>query len=535
MKIKHGFYASVAALTLSCAGFLSSCEDKCASCNCDAFHVDYVVSPDSSDVHLTELSSKTTVVLVGSGLGAANGVYLVDKNGNPYPVELNPAFVTDNSIVITLNSDANELRTESLLVTSTGGCQSSIALAKPVPAPSIKMFRSEFVADDDTLRVAGNAFLSVNGDKLEVYFVDYDKPENKVKADYVVQHDNCELLVKVPKGLGDNKRLLVKNQFGEGQSPMLFRDRRNVFLDFDKTMASGDHGALDYSSNEWNDYIAKEISDNDREKHQLIRDAIKGYPEGCDGYYAAITSTGDNYGFKQDEMIYLTQMQSGAATKADAYDLRGQFIDTAIDKLVLKFEVYISKAAPLGSWFYIVFGGYGSEDHKMAKQLYGKLLPVDEKYHYLRDITNVYGFNEEDGSCSDNKVGVPAAWLNMATLDVNDGESPSGKLGTPFHTNDTWMTVAVPLTRDYFHYNVSSWNLITSEKLVSCGILKDYDFYNFLIHCEAGGFQTDQAATKFAAGKLFVAFDNFRIVPEDNGGTRFTKYYGPTAGSKYPF
>lgn len=523
MKIKHGFYASVAAIALSCAGFLSSCEDKCASCNCDSFHVDYVVSPDSSDVHLSELSSKTTVVIVGSGLGSANGVYLVDKDGYPYSVELNPSFVTENSIVVTLNSDANELRTESLLVTSTGGCQASLALPKPVPAPSIKMMRSEFVEIGDTLRIAGSSFFSVGDDKMEVYFVSEDN-NDKIKVDYLTAHDDNELLIPITTELPNNLRVYVKNQFGECTSSMLFRDTRNVFLDFDTKLASADHGIFDSLSTN----LSKKIVEGaDYEKHLEILNLLGGtYPKGCSGYYAAIGSTVDGWVFSGDQMIYLTQYEQGYTTPVD---LRGQFKDQNLNDLVLKFEVYVSSKVPLGCWFYIVFSAYGSEVSKdMAEEAYD--IPINYG-HYSRDLTNVAGFDEATLTCSGVGNGAPAAWLNMGTFSVDDGESASIALKTPFHTDDKWMTVAVPLTRDYFKYNVSQYNLPTTENFICCETLKDKDFYNFFIHCNAEGKQ----AEIIKSNKLFCGFDNFRIVPDDNGGVRFTKYYGATPASKYPF
>jgi hypothetical protein len=42
--------------------------------------------------------------------------------------------------------------------------------------------------------------------------------------------------------------------------------------------------------------------------------------------------------------------------------------------------------------------------------------------------------------------------------------------------------------------------------------------------------------TKVSSGnESFVAVDNFRIVPEDNGGARFSKYNGIIPSSRYPY
>ncbi len=514
MKVKYGFLASVAALT----AFFSSCEDKCVNCNCDAFQVDYVDNVDSTGVALNELSAGTTVIIHGSGLSTTTGVFLVNGNDR-YAVDFNPNFVTDEAVIVTLKSDADNLRTEQLLLQNAGGCERYIDLAKPVPAPSIKMFRSEFVPEGGTLRIAGNAFLSVGGDELEVFF--YGEDGELIKAEYDVKNDGKELLVKVPAGVADSKPVLVRNQFGECESPMLFRDKRNVFLDFDNVLASDLHGALDTFSYDWNDFVK---SSSKFDKFEAMKSAMGGMPEGCDGYYAAIT-TPTEFGFNTDEMIYFTPYSQGMEEKS----LMGEFEDMDLDKMVLKFEVLIPKEIPLAQWFYIVFSAYGAEDD-LCNDKYKK--PVNCGY-FSRDMTDLNSWNEEAQTCEGKGDGTAGAWLNMVTLSVDESDSPSATVKDPFHTNGEWMTIAVPLTSSYFRYNISKYNLVTNANFVSCGQLTKRDMYNMLFHAEGSGGQA--ATTPEFGGKFFVAIDNFRVVPDDNGGVRFTKYYGATPASKYPF
>jgi len=521
MRKKYGFFASVASLALGAAGFLSSCEDKCVGCQCDSFVVDHVVNADSMDVALTQLDAKTTVVIVGSGLSTANGVYLVDSDNNRYSVNLNPSFVTDEALVVTLDCDANNVRTERLLVTSSGGCERYVELAKPVPSPSIKMFYSEFVPDGDTLRIAGNAFLSVPGDELKVYF--YDKNDKPIPAEYKKSHGDSELLVVVPSGVADSKPVTVENKFGKTTSSMLFRDTRNIFLDFDNVVASNMHGALEPFTYEWNSYVKENTM---YPLYQDMLEAMGGMPKPCNEYYAVITSTGDGFGFKEDEMIYFTPKDQGL----DYSSLLGQFSDSDLENLVLKFEVYVPSKVPLGAWFYTVFSAYGSEGNDCSD-----IYEFGNCGYFSRDITKVQGFDEETYQCNPLSEGVPAAWLNMATFSVDDSKSdPTVTLSKAFDTGDKWMTVAIPLKSSVFRYNPSSYGLTTNDNFVSCGKLdKNRDFGNFFIHCDANGSQSS-AAPQFN-GKLFCAFDNFRIVPEDNGGVRFSKYYGATPASAYPF
>lgn len=517
MKLKYGFFAaSVAAF----GALLSSCEDKCVSCNCDAFQVDYIDNVDSTGVALNELSAGATVIIHGSGLSTSTGVFLV--NGDDwYPVELNPTFVTDEAIVVTLNSDADILRTEQLVVRNAGGCDRYVDIAKPVPSPSIKMFRSEFVPEGGKLRIAGNAFLSVGDDKLKVYF--FDENDNEIEATYEVKNDNKELIVDVPAGVADSKPVKLVNQFGECYSPMLFRDKRNVFLDFDNTLASDLHGALDTFSTDWNDFVK---SSSKFDKFEAMKSAMGGMPEGCDGYYAAIT-TPTEFGFNTDEMVYFTPYSQGMEEKS----LLGEWENEMdLEKMVLKFEILIPKEVPLAQWFYIVFSAYGSEDD-LCTEKYKK--PVNCGY-FSRDITNLNSWNEEAQTCEGKGDGTAGAWLNMPTLSVDESaDSPSGSVKDPFHTDGEWMTVAVPLTSAQFRYNISKYNLVTVEALKSCGQLTKRDMYNMLFHAEGSGGQ-DKTTPQFG-GKFFMAVDNFRIVPDDKGGVRFTKYYGATPASKYPF
>lgn len=517
MKVKYGFLASVAALT----ALFSSCEDKCANCNCESFKVDYVDNIDSTGVELSELSAGANLIIHGSGLSTTTGVFLV--NGNDwYSVDLNPTFVTDEAVIITLNSDADNIRTEQLVLKSSAGCERWLDLAKPVPSPSIKMFRSEFVPEGGTLRIAGNAFLSVGGDELKVYF--FDEDDNEIEAEYTVKNDNKELYVTVPAGVADSKPVKVVNQFGECTSTMLFRDRRNVFLDFDNVIASDLHGALDTFSLEWNDFVKSSAKYS---SYQDMVSAMGGMPEGCDGYYAAIT-TPTEFAFKTDELIYFTPYSQGMEEKS----LLGQWENEMdLANMVLKFEVLVPKEIPLAQWFYVVFSGYGAEDDNLCKKVYSK---PNSCGFFSRDLTNHPAWKEEEQTCSGKGDGTAGAWLNMPTLSVDESaDSPSGTVKDAFTTNSEWMTVAIPLTSAQFRYNISLYNLVTNDKLLSCGQLTKRDMYNFLIHAEGSG-QQGKYTPEFA-GRFFVAFDNFRIVPEDKGGVRFSKYYGATPASKYPF
>lgn len=516
MRTKYGFFASVASLALGFAGFFSSCEDECVNCNCDAFVVDYVVNADSMDVQLSELTANSTVVIIGSGLSSTNAAYLVDADNNMYSLPLNPTFITDNAIVVTLNSDGNNASTTQILLSSSTGCSVYYDINKPVPAPSVKMFYSEFVPDGDTLRIAGNAFLDFPGDPVQVSF--FNEKGEEIPAEYKIANNNAELLVVVPKGVADSKPVKIKTHFGETLSPMLFRDTRNVWLDFDKQLASDHHGALDTFSYDW----VPSIKSNAAFVYWTdMVEAMGGkMPTPCSDYYAVLT-TPTTYDFTTDELIYFTPYSQGLGET----NLLGEFTSYDLNQLVLKFEVYVPSAVPLGQWLYCVFSHYGSEDKTLCT--------YDTYGFFSRDLTNVPGWDPDNHSCEEDYYGVPAAWFNPVILSIDDSKDPAvTSLGKAFDTRDRWMTVAIPLTDDNFRYNVSVYNLPTTDLMKSCGHLTKNDFGNFMMQVECTGFQTQVA--KFG-GHCFIGLDNFRIVPDDGGGVRFSKYYGATPASKYPF
>lgn len=530
MKLKNKFFAVATALPLMMGG-LASCEDSCNNCNCDAFVIDYVASSDSLS-QLSQLSSEQTVVIKGSGLSMTKEVYLVDSVGTQYFVALNPTMVTDNNIIITLDCDANLISTEKLLLVSSGGCRREYAISKPVPAPSIKLFYSEFVPDGDTLRVFGSAFIDDKAakDTLKVWF--QDAAGNPIYVDsFKIEHDGTELLIPVPAGVANSTPLTVQNSHGTGVSPMLFRDSRNIFLDFDTEIASDWRGAMDTFAFAWNPDLA-----TDAEKYQGILNAIGGFPKGCNGYYNAMT-TSDAWQFTTGENQIFMCPATEDPTKPQR-NLLGDFIGYNIESLVLKFEVYVPEAIPYASNMYIIFTEYGSE---LADGLshYGNsnsYIPRD----YTKNGSAGDDFTEGETAkiaCITGK-GVPAAWFHPGSFNI-DEDGGSATVDKPFYTEHGWMTVTIPLSSDVFKYAVSDRSITTTDNYLSCGHLAVTDFYNFYMNTDDDkSFQKSSNKKRGLAdlgNSIFVAFDNFRIVPDDQGGARFSKYYGVTSGSKYPY
>ena len=277
--------------------------------------------------------------------------------------------------------------------------------------------------------------------------------------------------------------------------------------------------------------------------NSILKDALgNAFPKGCNGYYTALTwSKAWSYNDGSNQ-IYLTPHSSHP--EAPQKNLLGQFVTMPLNNLCLKFEVYIPEKLPWWSHAYFVFTAYGTEDENdpsFTDNAYGE----DAKHGFLaRDLTSngdegIDWEYLEDGNqfiCKfpENKYGVPAAWFHMGVYNVvEDGGSATGVSG--YSTKHGWMTVCVPLNDNYFRYPVSDRGIATSDVYKACGTLRnDIDFFNFYMNIDDDKDFQKKAKTGFD-NYMFLAVDNFRIVPEDNGGARFSKYSGVTPGSAYPY
>ena len=80
----------------------TSCEKECIECGCSSLAVDKFVSPDSMDIALQQFQPNSTIVVLGSGLSIVNKAYLMGFDDTKYPIDLNPVYVTESSVIFTL-------------------------------------------------------------------------------------------------------------------------------------------------------------------------------------------------------------------------------------------------------------------------------------------------------------------------------------------------------------------------------------------------------------------------------------------------
>lgn len=556
MKLKHKIMLPFLLGGAFIGSLMTSCEDTCTGCDCAGFVVDKIVSSDSLDTGLGQLTSNTTVVVLGSGLSTVSQAYFIDAKENTYDIFLNPAYITDNSIIITLDSDADFKPTNRLVLKSKNGCEIVMNIEKPVPAPVVQRFRSEFVQAGDTLRIAGTAFLPTtttpitvtfykeNGDSINlVSGLAQNESSSKVADDSKdkvrIKNDNKELLVEVPEGVADSKPIRVTTEFGTNLSPILFRDSRNIFIDFDtptKTPVNF-HGSMSLDGTpdamQWDAAVFEK--GNEPLYTEMLNKMGGKFPKPCSGKYSAQThavSPGDYMDF--DNIIAYLQYKDYQTTN----NLLGQFETEDLNNLVLKFEMLIPEEAKFGDVFYIIFSASKTEMEDMRLVLAAYPWASASNWH-PRDLTAGNGVDTKEGWTCDlsiigdsEKAGLPAAWFHPGKLDWS--AQPAFKYSyteaSEYHTEGEWLTVAIPLNRRNFNAPVSTHGFTTIESIVACGELAKTDFYNFFISVD-GCFTAKGHGNKF----FYVAFDNFRIVPSDGGGTQFTRFDGVDPSAKYPY
>jgi hypothetical protein len=342
--------------------------------------------------------------------------------------------------------------------------------------PVVEMFYSEFVETGDVLRIKGNYFVSP-----KVYF--YGEQDEEIEATDV-QSSKTEIRVIVPEGVAYSKPVKIVTAAGESISTILFRDKRNMIVDFDERWGRNtsllEQGSLNWKIDGYTDFSVF------GEKFTL--------PEkGCDGLYGAI----NQIGYVQDGgyIAYST-----ADPGNEAKNILGDFITEGIDNLVLKFEIYVPKEHPITGVSATVY-----------------ITPTN------------FGGTSDLGRSLTNRTGdacVPGAYWRPYELKIDETDPTAWKANgskTDFFT-DGWMTVAIPLSD--FKWNITNYGInlflespqgpgipVGLAYSVSLDPTKCYDF----------AFAWNAQDGTQGPGSFIAYFDNFRIVPDDGGGAVLDK------------
>lgn len=208
-----------------CLGFvISSCEKESVPYNDNdqltgdgTPSISYVrlTNPESADSLLAGAFLGNLVAIIGENLQQTSQVWFNDQQST-----INPALVTQKSILVSVPSQVPSEVNDKITLVFTNGDTLLYDFSINIPAPVINAIKSEYVPAGGIAVLTGDFFFSP-----EVEFTGGVAGE-------IVEFSKRELKVKVPEG-AEVGPITVKTNFGAVKSKFIFRDDRNVIVNFD--------------------------------------------------------------------------------------------------------------------------------------------------------------------------------------------------------------------------------------------------------------------------------------------------------------
>lgn len=304
--------------------------------------------PSTADSAFVSATLGSTLAIIGQNLSTTTEVYL-----NDYPLGVNPAYVTNRSVIVQVNDSvptvatnpdvANKLR----VVTEKG--EAVFDFQTLPPAPQVLQVQNQYVKPGDELTLYGRYFYFVD----TVYF-----PGEDVFVTSGIQTSQAGSVLKVT--VPDNM------DFSEGANIVVVSKSGTSATNRNTQIYSGEGMVADFDTNgalEWPWNWGWGISGN------MIKDSQPGI-EAIDGNFGGINQTiAGGYGWSNDKLINLAAW-SGAqmfpttpealydpATPATSFDLRWEMaVNTAASLEGLEVVVWypdrggneLSFALPIG-------------------------------------------------------------------------------------------------------------------------------------------------------------------------------------------
>ena len=171
--------------------------------------------PAVSDSLLVGTFMGSLIAIVGDNLADTKEIWFNDQQAT-----LNPAYITDKTILVSVPSTVPSTVTSKIRFVFSDGSELLQDFSINIPAPVITGIKSEYVPDGEVAILYGDFFF-----EPKVIFPDDKQGE-------IVSLTKTEIQVKVPAGATAGN-IRVKTNFGTAKSAFLFRDNRNVLLDYD--------------------------------------------------------------------------------------------------------------------------------------------------------------------------------------------------------------------------------------------------------------------------------------------------------------
>lgn len=205
---------------LPLVGFLASSCEKEDNTPVDIGNpqVHYIRSTDpaAADSLLVGAFMGSLVAIVGEDLGHTVEIWFNDQ-----PATLNPTYITDRTILVNVPSSVPVEVSDQIRFVFANGAEMLYDFKVNVPAPILNSIKSEYVEDGDIAVLHGDFFF----EPVTVTF-----PGGK-EGDIAVL-EKTQIQVVVPEG-AEVGEIVIETNFGKAVSSFLFRDDRNVVVNFD--------------------------------------------------------------------------------------------------------------------------------------------------------------------------------------------------------------------------------------------------------------------------------------------------------------
>ncbi|MCB0635638.1 MAG: hypothetical protein KDC54_03420 [Lewinella sp.] len=185
-------------------------------------------NPEAADSLIVGAFMGSLIAIVGEDLGHTVEIWFNDQQAS-----LTPTYITDKTILVSVPNSVPTEVTNKMRLVFVNDAELLYDFSVNVPAPTLSGIKSEYVEDNDIAVLKGDFFF----DPVKVIFPGGEEGE-------IVSLDKTELEVRVPSG-AESGQIAVTTNFGTAKSDFIFRDDRNVVVNFD-----------DKRSRSWNSPVA---------------------------------------------------------------------------------------------------------------------------------------------------------------------------------------------------------------------------------------------------------------------------------------
>ncbi|MGQ1889677.1 glycan-binding surface protein [Thermophagus sp. OGC60D27] len=195
----------------------------CVSCENDDNNkvpkIKYIRPVDAlkSDSLLASASMGQTIAIIGSDLEQVVTIIF-----NDVEAKLNPVYVTDQSIIVTIPSTIPEEISNSITFLTSSGNQVVYDFEISIPSPQISSISCEWAPEGSVATLYGSYFFPTADGSINVVF-----PGN-IQAD-VLEFDSEGIIFTVPSGVVKGS-ITVTNDFGTGRSEFIYKDDTGIFI-----------------------------------------------------------------------------------------------------------------------------------------------------------------------------------------------------------------------------------------------------------------------------------------------------------------